>query len=304
MPQGQYGQPWSAKEHNDRKLFDCGRLVGIEWEYNTTNGSASLNAWRDKWGGQIVHDGSCGYEAVTPPIAGDHMVNCLQELAAAFKASEAEIDDRCGLHVHIDASDLTWNDMYRFLRVYAHVEPILYMLAGQHRLTNRYCIPCGESFMNALGKTDIKGGVLEAAYSERGGRTGHQYARGNPGKKDNNRYKGLNLCPWLAGRKIKAKDTTVEFRLHRNAPYDQAERVINWTKLCARLVDWSVNSSDVDAKALPRSALRALCKVIAPECNDWILERIKLWRHATSFNKGIGRRIKFKNGKYTLLLNK
>ena len=298
-----YGQPWKAKDKEERKLFDCDRLVGIEWEFNQVHSATGLNAWKSKWNGQLAYDGSCGQEAVTPPLAGDHMVHCLTELGKALKEGEAEINDRCGVHVHVDASDIAWNDMFRVLKVYAHVEPLLYMLAGQQRINNRYCIPCGESFLNALSKPDRKGAVLEAAYTERGGRTGHQYNRQKPGKKDGNRYKGLNLCPWLAGRKIRAKDTTVEFRLHRNVPWSDTERTINWTKVCARIVDWSANANDKDVNELPKSALRSLCKIIAPECNDYILHRLQMWRNATSFTKGTPRRILLKNGKYTMQLH-
>ena len=300
MSQVDYGKPWEAKDKKERSLFDCSRLVGVEWEYNTVTNQAKMNGWKDKWHGQIAHDGSCGYEAVTPPIAGDHMVNCLTDLSKAFKDGEAEIDDRCGIHVHVDASDIAWPDMYRLLKTYALVEPILYMLAGQHRSANRYCVPCGDQYLGALSKTDPKGEVISVAFNQGSAERAHQYMKGNPGKKDGNRYKGLNLCPWLVGRKIKAKDTTLEFRLHRNAPFKDVDRVINWTKTCAMLVDWSVKASDGDVKKLPKSGLRALCQVIAPECNDWIIERLKAWKTGTSFNNGIGRRISLREGKYCL----
>ena len=299
----QYGQSFKVSDASHKQLFNCERLAGVEWEFNQVHNNSGINAWKSKWGGQIAHDGSCGQEAVAPPVAGDYLVNCLQDLGKAFKEGEADIDDRCGIHVHVDASDISWIDMFRVLKVYAHVEPILYLLGGQHRINNRYCAPCGESFANALSKPDRKGAVLEAAYTERGGHTGHQYARNRPGKKDNNRYKGLNLCPWLAGRKIRAKDTTVEFRLHRNVPYKDPDRVIKWTMLCVKIVDWAVNATDVDIAKLPKSSLRALCDIIAPECKSWVLERVKNWRLATSFSKGVPRRILLKNGKYTMKLH-
>lgn len=363
-----------------RKLFDCTRTVGVEWEFNSSVNDSGLNLWREKWKGQLATDGSCGREAVTPPLAGDHIINCLTDLGKAFETGKAEIDDRCGIHVHVDASDLSWRDMFRLLRTYAHVEPLLYLLGGEHRTQNRYCIPCGQTYMDAMNKPlpsldiaenkikilstnvetwlkdiavleekrslaqtnedwvqykelgirksqlhaavvrnqssiidlqaglaldpdklklDImKEGILEVAFNRRGA-DARKHQQAGPGKKDGARYKGLNLCPWLAGRKIKAKDTTLEFRLHRNVKGDDAERVINWTKICARLVDWSVKASDNDVKQLPKSALRSLVEVIAPECDKSILDRFKMWRHGTSFKEGTKRRITLRDGKYS-----
>lgn len=371
-----------------RKLFDCTRTVGVEWEFNSSSNDTGLNLWREKWKGQLATDGSCGREAVTPPLAGDHVVNCLTDLGQAFITGKAEIDGRCGIHVHVDASDLMWRDMFRLLRTYAHVEPILYILGGEHRTQNRYCIPCGETYLAAMNKPlpsmeatkqkikahqlnvetwiqeiavidaqrlqvqeskdwkvykdlgpeygnlgikkallhtkllqeqsviltlqasmkqdpdklqvdSMKEGILEVAFNRRGG-DARKHQQAGPGKKDGARYKGLNLCPWLAGRKIKAKDTTLEFRLHRDVKGPDADRVIQWTKICARLVDWSTKASDNDVKQLPKSALRSLCEVIAPECDKWILERFKAWRFGSSFAKGTRRRIILKDGRYQL----
>lgn len=343
MSRTDYGMPFVAKRM-ERKLFDCSRLVGVEWEYNNAVSNTALSNWKTKWHGQIVSDGSCGQEVVTPPAAGDHLVNCLKDLGNAFVADRAEIDDRCGIHVHVDAADLSWYDMRRLLTTYAHVEPLLYLLAGQNRITNRYCVPCGETYVNAMGQlpkqteinaveerirqTDasllarklpplaeqtkrawrekvgidaMKGGILEVAFNQRGD-AARQHQRGKPGKKDGARYKGLNLCPWLAGRRMKAKDTTIEFRLHRNVKGPDFERVINWAKVCARLVDWSVKASDNDVKQLPKSALKSLCKVIAPECEKYIVERVKFWRMATSVKLGTKRKIYLKDGKYIMRL--
>lgn len=343
MSRTNYGGPWLAQQRSDRKLFDCSRLVGVEWEFNSASGN-SLVKWKEKWGGQVISDGSCGQEAVTPPAAGDHLIRCLTDLGAAFVADNAPIDERCGVHVHIDASDVSWHDMARLIKTYAHVEPILYLLAGQGRITNRYCVPCGDSFVKAMNKLPatndlkvvedkirryekrlammklppmnehlkeswrskinldaMKSGILEVAFGQNS-QAAREHIRARPGKKDGSRYKGLNLCPWLAGRRIKAKDTTIEFRLHRNVKGNDASRVINWAKVCARLVDWSVRASDQDVNNLPKSALKSLCNIIAPECKPYILERLKLWRVGTSIGQGTKRRIYLDKGKYMMRL--
>lgn len=364
---GIHGKTFPAFKRKERKLFDCGRMAGVEWEFNRLSTNRYFDNWLKKWLGERHEDASCGYEAVTAPIAGDYMVKCVTALGTVFKKSKATIDNRCSIHVHADAKDLQWADMFRLLKVYSIVEPILYMLAGQERLDNRYCVPCGKDYASALNRIDRKDAIMAVAFTTitRDGHkadvnllpdNGRVSQRAVPGKRAdvhlNSRRKGLNILPWLAGRgprpktpvavivqardtietvahrhnvsvaalmrwnKLKpsqklreggklivnkrtvAPDTTVEFRIHPNT-HDET-RVINWVKVILRLVDWAAKSTDKDLENLPKSALRILCQVIAPECSPWIMSRVKEWRNETSRNLGRQqRRISLKGGKYS-----
>jgi|SRR6185436_1988651 len=364
---GTYGKSFPAFKKKERRLFDCQRLAGVEWEYNRLSTQRYFDHWVKKWLADRHQDDSCGYEAVTAPIAGDYMVKCIEALGKVFEKSKASIDNRCSIHVHADAKDLQWSDMFRLLKVYSIVEPVLYMLAGQERLDNRYCVPCGKDYAAALERIDRKDAVMAVAFTPitRDGRksevnlipdNGRNSQRAKPGKRaDNHAYcrrKGLNILPWLAGRgprpntpvsivtqandtiekiaqrnnvsiaalmrwnkikpgtrfaagqrlivnkRIVAPDTTVEFRIHPNT--HDANRVINWVKVILRLVDWAAKSTDNDLEKLPKSALRILCQVIAPECAPWIMSRVQEWRKETSkINGRHERRISLKGGKYS-----
>ncbi len=298
----QYGRARPAPANS---VFAIKRTIGVEWEYNDANADL-VNDWRRTWGGGIHSDGSCGWEAVTPPIAGDHIQTCLTDLGKAL--ATASIDPRCGIHVHVDVSDYTWADMYRLLEVYAKVEPILYLLAGQHRANNTYCRPCGGQYLQALQADDRKGAVLGVAFSN-GPRTerdeprpqaaavARTHQRGRPGKKDGGRYRGLNICPWLAGKKHKAPDTTVEFRMHRNT--SDATRVIGWAQTVVQLIEWAAKASAADVRNLPRSSLRALM-VICPLTAPWILSRVRTWKKATQRKRRVARHITVTGGMYRI----
>ncbi len=280
----------------EKHTFNSKRLAGVEWEFNEINeGEKLLKSWKTRWDGRIHGDGSCGHEAVSAPAAGDYIAKNLNDLGEAIK--HADVDDRCGLHVHVDARDLSWHDMWRLLRVYSKYEPFLYMLAGQHRMVNDYCSPIASRIGGASEREnffDVKGEILSFYVNEE-----VSYARSRMrdlSKKDGSRYKSLNIMPWLSGRRFKASDTTVEFRLHRNTK--DANRVIGWTQLCVRLVDWCATASEADVRALPDSALHAFCKVIAPDLKDWILNRLKGWHEDTAIKRGAPRRVRFRNGKY------
>lgn len=283
------GAPWRAQRNSK---FPCKRLVGVEWEYNY---NVDLVDWANKWRAGIHTDGSCGWEAVTAPMAGDYIRECLIELAKELKDKNAGTNESCGIHVHVDAKDLRWADMLRLLRVYARVEPILYLLAGQNRVRNTYCKPCGDDYLYAANSDNPRNGViavaaqLSASNTPEAKRYIRETMRGAV-KKHGGRYRGLNIWPWLAGRKNKAPDTTVEFRIHKNS--DDGERVTMWAQLCALLVDYAAKASDADVAALPGSGLRTLVQ-IAPGHKDWILERIGEWRSVSKLGGTAPRYIKF-----------
>ncbi len=265
-----HGTPFLA-----RKCDQNQRLVGIELEYNN---SCNLQNWVNKWRGAVHSDGSCGWEAVTTPLGAPHIGPCMRDLVAELQGKTGA-DQNCGVHVHVDARDIRWPDMYRILNVYSLVEPILYLLAGQHRMEGTYCRPCGAGYAAALSSADPKEAIINLAVRDVSGK-GRAKARARPHKKDGGRYKGINIVPWLVGRRVQAPDTTIEFRMHRNTL--DASRVTGWAHLCADIVDWCAKATDADLDRLPRSALRALVTVIAPGSSAWVMKRVREWRHATT----------------------
>lgn len=278
--------PGGTRMHaaTSRKLFDCTRLAGAEVEYNESKSFEYIREWADTWRASVHSDGSCGWECVTAPAAGDALVRQVTGLCKALSEADAETDHRCGVHVHVDARDFRWEDIYRLMRVYAHVEPVMYMLGGQRRLDEHYCTPCGKRFEDALMSSDRKEAVMRLILKpEYVSTTMREYRKKTcrrPHKKASGRYVGLNLAPWLAGRAAHspARDTTVEFRMHREYTF-RPERLIGWVKLCTRIVDWTAKASDRDVRELPKSAMRSLA-VMAPDLREWLTQRAQEYRQA------------------------
>jgi hypothetical protein len=54
---------------------------------------------------------------------------------------DCEINDDCGLHIHIGSADLTPIQVARVMTAYRLASPILDAIAGQHRKHNTYCRP-------------------------------------------------------------------------------------------------------------------------------------------------------------------
>ena len=75
------------------------RSAGIQAEYEGYTHRTTPH-WK------IVSDGSCGYELVSPILEGEAGVEELQKAATALEAAGAQVDRRCGLHVHFDARQM------------------------------------------------------------------------------------------------------------------------------------------------------------------------------------------------------
>jgi hypothetical protein len=292
------GVPFKATKEK-RKLFDSTRLAGVEWEYNSLNDTSrnpihdhdyfrSLREWSAKWRGGNHYDGSCGHEVVTAPLAGDYIAECLKDLKQAFTAGGAKANRECSVHVHVDAADYDWSDMQRLLTVYGKLEPLLYVLAGHKRVGNRYCSPCGIAYNKAMAEAkdnDKTTAILREAFNA------HKWTKLDVErhhkairKKDGGRYRGLNIIPWIVGRRDMRKDCTVEFRLHENTLNE--DRVINWVHLLVTLVDWCRTATDKDIQALPQSTTKALT-IICPNSKAWILQRIRSWKRRGRENSKI-----------------
>ncbi len=274
-----YSEPFRAILPEHRKKFNSTRLAGIEWEYNVCQ-EPLLTNWNEKWRGQR-HSEHTGGEAVTAPIAGDYIAACLQDLGNVFQ-KEANINQQCAIHVHIDCEDLSWGDMYRLMWVYGHIEDILFKLGGDWRKGTSWCHPCGTLYRKAVAKRfepqtsspDVRNEMLDAVYC--GGNAGHagqgQTYYSSNHRKSGGRYRGLNLTPWLYAKRTCTPHQTVEFRMHENTA--DAERVTQWTHLLVQLVDWVKKSNDEQALRLSKNAVRALCK-IAPQSRKWIIKRLR-----------------------------
>ncbi len=281
---------YEATHPSLRKNFNCKRKVGIEWEYNRTSIHRPLVEWAGRWHGRIHRDRSCGREAVTPPLAGDYLEKCVNDLSDVFKKINAVADNHCSVHVHVSATDYSWTDMFKLLKLYAVLEPMLFVIAGQHRLDSQYCAPCKNIFEKALDCADVKGAVLSVVYNKENGRL---YQRKCPGKKDHGRYKALNIIPWLTGRN--KTDSTVEFRMHMNTM--NSATVLNWAKLCAKIVDFAYLSTYKTIFEIPNNPIYLLTHLIAPELKQWIVESVKSWELKYPPNS---RRINILTNSYTM----
>ena len=307
----------------DRKTFNSKRLAGIEVEYTAAGDFSYIKDFCRTWGAGVHEDSSCGWEVVTAPAAGDYLVKQTNAAATALADAGAACDNNCGVHVHVDARDYTWNEMAILLKVWRLIEAPMYVLAGARRRNEHYCKPYGHR-LDATNKDTIIYSIMGAT-SNRSLRHMQGYRTLDKKGQGDARYRSLNICPWLArlpeqeqwsvkaNRYLRSNkesfrkenspklryrqrlrpDSTVEFRLHEGT-HDGSE-LLRWTQLCVRIVEWCAMATDKDVRALGKNGMRALSR-IAPDMLPYLLEKLRQYRRASPRRRAIG----IRHGEYHL----
>lgn len=89
-------------------------------------------------------DGSLrGYstEFITKPMESTTALLALTKFFEATKFTEDNYSDRCSVHVHVNCTDMSMEQLSSVALLYTVVEEILFEFVGGSRDTNIYCIP-------------------------------------------------------------------------------------------------------------------------------------------------------------------
>lgn len=167
---------------------------------------------RSHW--KIVSDGSVhgGWELVSPPLSGNAGIDEVRKAATAMVEAGAFVDRECGLHVHVDANDLSAATIVNLTKRYAQHENEINKLIPSFR----------HSCSWAQGMSNVATMVSD-------------YLRSNPNAtarqvcdRLNDRYYKLNLMAY-------AVHGTVEFRQHSGTV--DGTKIANWIMFCVTFVE-------------------------------------------------------------------
>ena len=226
---------WACRTQAEQGSMLSRRLIGAEIEVCGTKPGSLVNLAIQKWSGTVVSDGSLppgGYEINTHPSGGLYYAQQIEEIYRALNASGLWQDSHAGCHIHTDARDFDYTDLYKLLCVYAVLEPGLYKLIPQNRRSSRYCIPCGPRYyqnihivLSNLPKSErnpLKAAILLTVYGRRDTR---EFKKD---KGHDTRYRSLNVHSYTFRG-------TIEYRMPEGTVYP--ENVINYGMLYAHLMD-------------------------------------------------------------------
>ena len=112
------------------------RFYGLEVEFNSSDELDEIreNLTSNKLG-KVVTDSSCGYEMVSPPWEYDDMLSYIENLPL----NKVEVDDRCGIHIHVSRDIFTPLMLGRLLVFVNSFENLKYIEKKVGRGCNRYC---------------------------------------------------------------------------------------------------------------------------------------------------------------------
>lgn len=208
------------------------RFVAAEIEVDgLESNSAAVDRVVSKWSASVVEDGSLGsggFEINTAPASGDKFLEQIHQFGKALKDGTPKITNSCGLHVHIDARDFTFNDIRHLIRIYAHVEDALFAMQPERRRSSSYAKRCGKAYEGALdgGHGSTEESRLDYHLYGTTDEDSLRYDKGD--KYGRARYSALNLHSWFYRR-------TVECRLHSGSA--NPRKIASWGVLWALILD-------------------------------------------------------------------
>jgi hypothetical protein len=233
------------------------RPIGLELELSDIGTNARNIVYNAPVGAQWVHDGSItagGQELVVMPMAGDHLVMCVDYFAKQFRTTQCAVDNSCGYHVHVGAAEFGGYELRRLLLLYHRFEDLFYSLVEDGRDKNKmvrgeakcYCkrLKWGakwyEALMTLTRPGEIRGFIIKSLYPHavqpqlvtqvkkgmeviKRTRVKIDMRTIRKHKYEQCRYYGLNLHTWF-------ERGTAEYR-HHEGTIDR-DTILNWALFC------------------------------------------------------------------------
>lgn len=183
--------------------------TGMNYEYEGYNHRDGHDYFK------FVTDGSVRgmadpIECVSPVLSGVDGKRALKNACKTLNTAGANINQTCGLHVHIGAAKLTAKQYCNVFVNYAYLEAVIDTFMAPSRRAN-----------NAYYATTLQDHIYNLEYA-----TSVDGVRSILGS----RYHKVNAESY-------ARHKTIEFRQH--AGTTNFDKIINWVNFCGKLVVWS-----------------------------------------------------------------
>lgn len=261
---------------NELQINPIPRLASVEIEICGTNDIYSLllhllRAYRCN----VVRDGSLpvgGFEINTHPAGGDLLFKMIDDICFGLSEAHAFVTDKAGCHMHIDARDFNYRDIYNLIQLYHHLEDTIYSLLPETRRKSRFCVRSYDRYMpffscsiKTNNITEMRDAIVTCLY---GTKNTANIKNASRGKAHFTRYSGFNLHSWF-------HRGTIEFR---HPPGMTSSRAIkNWLTVFLSLMETAKQPPDVVLAMLSNMPGKNLLQHIVKrqETLDWIKYRFK-----------------------------
>jgi len=129
-----------------------GQRVGIELEYEGFSSARFLDSDLkvNRW--YLERDPSLrggGMELISHVLMPGHLDSAYKEATAIIRASTAKANIRCGVHVHLNMSDVTLTHLWNTIVLYILAEPSIFKQFADGREGSHFCVPLWSNAMFA-----------------------------------------------------------------------------------------------------------------------------------------------------------
>ena len=238
-------QPWEGVATGFDRV-GSERCYGVELETERCEGYRELQR-HTKWG--CVYECSTpGREFVSPILQGDAGFDEIRKMCSIADDLDWTVNRACGLHVHIDARDLTSDQMLQVVYAYRRSYPLWKRFVDRRRGENSMC---GSP---QYSPQDVRDAEHIEDFAE-----------------SRDRFEFVNWRAYL-------RHGSIEIRLYHGSL--KAREVCNWVALHARFVDavkdLTFDEIDVRIGGITRSNWRGLVELVGdPKLLDY-------WRRAAN----------------------
>lgn len=110
------------------------RAAGIEINYEGYH-----HQTRATW--KLVHDSSCGLEAVSPILQGEAGLRQIATVCDALSAAGARVNRNTGYHLHMDASDFSLQQFKNLIKLWIKFEDVIdtFQPPSRRQSANTFC---------------------------------------------------------------------------------------------------------------------------------------------------------------------
>jgi hypothetical protein len=202
------------------QCVNCEGNGNVRDDCSECNGNGYTGESRDRYGVECV-SGICD--------EGDY--ESLDRIFDYIEGYSWSVNEDCGTHVHIGASDLSAEELSRLYILANLVEPMIYGTLPSDRINGTYCkmtSPLTVDYLINVGSQVTMQQVADIYF-------GYSVnLRGSFQKYDSSRYYGLNLNSYFFRK-------TVEFRYFEGC--DDIDMAKAWIDMCIKIVDFAKYST-------------------------------------------------------------
>lgn len=167
-----------------------------------------------------------GVEFQLPPASGEKGEKMVKSFCDVLATQKYEVNASCGLHVHVSATDLKYQDIRKTFGFYLSFEDVLLSFLPKSRGFNEYCYQLKKDYqLNEILEATSREMLERIWYRESStdcidSRKSHN--------KDSSRYHGINF------HTLFSRDT-LEIRYHSGTI--SSKKILEWVNLHATILD-------------------------------------------------------------------